>query len=797
MNSWLIAKLLACKAFAARVPDRLGGGRCRMPHSREGMTQPPRQVIRFSTFELALDSGELRKAGMRIALQEHSRRVLLRLLERPGVLVTRDELRASLWPSDTFVDFEHGLNTAIKRLRDALGDSADTPRFIETLPRRGYRFIGAVESDPQEASGADQRKGLRPASGRWMPMAIGVALLASTAVLIVAVVSGRPPASSATASTHLNVVLTPAEQLLTGDPRERRRPSRTAIALSPDGRLLAFSGRRGDQRYLYLRPLDKGDAIEVKGSEGAGSPFFSPDGAWIGFWADGKIKKVHADGGPIMDVCATSPTGSDQRASSDPSVSGEIAGASWGSDDTIVFALPLGGLWQVAARGGVPAPLTTLGTDEISHRLPHMLPGAQGVLFTVVRSTFNWENASTDVRVTATGERKELVPKAVDARYLESGHLVYARDGVLLARSFDAARFEVSGSPVAVLDNIMHAIRAVSSTLDTGAAQVAISRTGTLAYARGGPYPALKRRLVWVDAQGRESPVGAPEDAYLAPRLSPDGRRIAVFLHPSQDQDVWVHEPPDGPSLKMTFGGENGFPIWTPDGSRLTFLRALRGPGHLHWVPSTGGQHEPELLQSAEQPRVPADWTPDGNTLVFVQEVVDKPYDIWALTRNGTTWRATPVVRSPFSDSEPTLSPDGRWLAYVSDESGQPQVYVQPFPGPGTRHPISTNGGREPLWARDGRTLYYLLPTPPTIDGTTVMAAPVTSGTRLTWGKPKPLFQTRYGGTTPVRGYDIATDGRFLMALTEPVTITTATHIDIIQNWSTDLLQKVPSRPPR
>jgi serine/threonine-protein kinase len=762
------------------------------------MTQPPRQVIRFSTFELALDSGELRKAGMRIALQEHSRRVLLRLLERPGALVTREELRASLWPSDTFVDFEHGLNTAIKRLRDALGDSADTPRFIETLPKRGYRFIAAIESDLQAASAREQAEGLRSPRFRWVPVGVGIALLVATVALIMVVLWVRPPASSESGMTHLNVVLTPAEQLLTGDPRERRRPSRTAIALSPDGRLLAFSGRRGDQRHLYLRPLDKGDAIEVKATEGAGSPFFSPDGAWIGFWADGKIKKVRADGGPVVDVCATLPATGDQPATS--AASAEIMGASWGSDDTIIFALPFGGLWHVPARGGEPTPLTTLASGEISHRLPHVLPGERGVLFTVVRRAFFWDDASTDVRVDATGERKQLVMRAVDARYLESGHLVFARDGVLLAQPFDATRFEVSGSAVAVLDDVMHATGAVSSTLNTGAAQVSLSRTGTLAYARGGPYPALKRRLVWVDAQGRESPAGTANGAYLAPRLSPDGTRIAVMLHPSRDQDVWVHEPPEGPSVRMTFGGYNAFPIWTPDGTRLTISRALRSPPDLHWVASTGGQHEPEILEAAglsrlvaEQSRIPADWTRDGNSLVFVQDFPDQPFDIWAIIREGTGWRATPLVRSRFSDQEPALSPDGRWLAYASDESGRPEVYVQPFPGGGTRHQVSNNGGREPLWARNGRTLYYLVPTPPAIN-TTVMAVAVTSGMRFTSGKPKPLFQTPYGGTTPVRGYDIATDGRFLMPLVEPVTMTAATHLEIIQNWSTDLLQRVPSR---
>ena len=178
---------------------------------------------------------------------------------------------------------------------------------------------------------------------------------------------------------------------------------------------------------------------------------------------------------------------------------------------------------------------------------------------------------------------------------------------------------------------------------DTGAAQVAISRTGTLAYARGGPFPASNRRLVWIDAQGRESPVGAPPRAYLAPRLSPDGKRIAFTLHPSQDQDVWVDEPPDGPSSRMTFGGHNAFPIWTPDGSRLTISRSSGGPTNLFWVPLTGGKDEPKILASAEQSRTPADWTPDGNTLVFVQDVQDKPWDIWALTREQTTWRATPL----------------------------------------------------------------------------------------------------------------------------------------------------------
>ena len=461
-----------------------------------------------------------------------------------------------------------------------------------------------------------------------MSIGLGVALLVSTVVLVLIVWRVRPPASSDTVMTHLNVVVTPAEQLLTGDAlgTEYGRPSRTAIALSPDGRLLAFSGRRGDQLHLYLRPFDKGDAIEVKGTEGAGSPFFSPDGAWIGFWADGKIKKVRADGGPIVDVCATSPTGGDQPARSDPSIERRdrrrLVGI--GRHDRVrpPAGRPLAG--RGARRRTRPAhdawrrrdlPPAAARASRRARRALHR-----------IRRAFYWDNVSTDVRVTATGERKQLVLKAVDARYLESGHLVYARDGVLFAQRFDATRFEVSGSPVGVLDNVMHAIRAGSSTRDTGAAQVAISRTGTLAYVRGGPYPAIKRRLVWVDAQGRESPVGAP--ARRVPRAASVARRQADRVHvaPFAGSRRVGRRAARRPELAHDFGGQNAFPIWTPDGSRLTISRSLGGPTNLFWIPLTGGQHEPEILAaSAEQSRLPADWTPDGNTLVFVQDVLDKP----------------------------------------------------------------------------------------------------------------------------------------------------------------------------
>jgi len=737
------------------------------------MSDSPREVFRFSTFEFDVRSGELRKAGVRVALQEHSRRLLSHLLQRPNELVTRDDLRQQLWPADTFVDFEHGLNTAIKRLRDALGDDAETPRFIETLPKRGYRLIAQVERLPETSTPPPT------ATAGWSRLALLVVIGAAALAALLKLNGGSSPPNSA--STHLLASIAPAERVLSAHPMDAVQalglglPSRRAIALSPDGRLLVFSARDGDRQQLYLRPLDRAAATAIDGTAGGDSPFFSPDGNWIGFWAGGKLRKVVVKGGPVVEICAV------------PEEHG-LLGASWGSDEAIVFATVRGGLWEVGANGGTPTKLTLLEDDEVSHRLPHVLPDASAVVFTAVRRSLNWSDVSIDVYIRRSGERRQLIEGGTDAQYAASGHLLYVRDGVLMAAPFHPLRRGV-GAPVAVLKDVLHATYAGNLGLATGAAQVAISDTGTLAFVSGGTYRSVRLQPVWVSRAGSATPISVPPGDYTAVRLSPDGSRMAFMARSgSAPRDIWIHDLSGGPRERRTFEGTNIFPVWTADGARLTFSRAVRGEPNIFWMPADGSGTA-ERLTSGSGEQFPADWTPGGNRLIFVQRGVRTDLDIWTLARSGDEWRASPVVQSPFSDREPAISPDGRWLAYASDESGVFQIYVQPFPGPGPKRQITIDGGIEPLWARDGRTLFYIEAT----SDRQHRMMEVSWGTGANPGKPNPLFDaSAYLTSTPVRGYDVAADGRFLMLRVEGrAPVQPVTHINVVLNWFADLRSKV------
>jgi serine/threonine-protein kinase len=768
----------------------------------------PTHLFRFSVFELDPRSGELRKAGRRIALQDHSLRILVRLLDRPGELVTRDELRGLLWPGDTFVDFERGLNTAVKRLRDALGDDADTPRFIETLPRRGYRFITPVERrEPVLAGGADEntRPPTRGVRAMGIPVAIAVALglLASAMVLVTGSPAGDPVS---TPVAHLLASVSPADQLLSAEVMDTAptvgfgRPSRTAIAISPDGRQLVFSARRGDSQMLYARPIDQPDARPLPGTEGADSPFFSPDGRWVGFWADGTIRKVPAAGGPVVTITnlAPPPHAPSAFGSSDP----PLFGASWGSDDVIVFSLERSGLWEVPASGGAPAALTGLEPGEVSHRLPHVLPGAAAVLFTTRTRMFgDWERARIEVYVRATGERSVVVEGGADGRHVSTGHLLYVRSGTLLAVPFDASRLEVKGDPVGMIDGVMHAVFGDNSRIDTGAAQLAVSNTGTLVYVPGGVYPTVGGRLVWVNRRGEVEPVGTPPGVPgWLPRLSPDGRRVALARCSNPEQacpeDVWTYDLDRGQAARMTFGGGANWPVWTHDGRRIAFARDMRGPPGIFWIPADGSGSPTPLVETAEA-NIPAAWSPAHAALIFARRGAQTQWDIWALFSGPDTLEARPLVQTEFDELNPVLSPDGRWLAYVSTKSGEGQVYVQPFPGPGMTYQISNGGGDDPSWGPGGREIFFIAGPP---GKKTMMAAPVRTQPEFAVGPATPLFEMNRHGrplhrAAPANAHDVAPDGRFLMVLVdEPPPPEPVTQFHVVLNWHEELKAKVRPR---
>ncbi len=611
-----------------------------------------------------------------------------------------------------------------------------------------------------------------------------VVTLGLVLVFVAGVDIGRRSAPSTSADrdvTHALVTIQPADHLSAISPDRhpaRRKPSRRAIALSPDGRVLVFSAAGGGTQQLYRRALDQEAATTIAGTEGAGIPFFSPDGRWIGFWADGRLKKVPTDGGTAVDLCEAEP----------------VFGASWGADGVIVFG-GRQGLWQVSAGGGKPALLTTVGADEFSHRQPHVLPGGHAVLFTVQSRAFRWDDARIEVLRRDTGERKNVLENGTDARYLPTGHLIFVRDAVLLAAPFDVLQLRLTGGAIALRDGVMHAIGDDSEPTDSGAAQIDVSESGTLAFVAGEIYPPDQRVPVWVEAGGKVQPIDVPRRDYMGPRLSPDGTRLAVAHSANRrDDDIWIYDLKRGTSIRLTSDGGHAWPIWTRDGRRVAFYTETEGPSNLYWQSADGSGNAERLTTSTFHQR-PASWSPDDKELVFSQGDPKTRGDIWAAAIDGHLVSPRPVVDGPFDEIFPELSPDGHWLAYASDASGRLEVYVQPYRGTGGRQMISTAGGREPAWAPDGRRLFYREPPREPGGVFRMMAVDVTSqGSALVAGVPSPLFDDRFVRASPIRAYDVGRDGRFLMLLETRPAATPATEIHLVVNWSHELRRMLAAR---
>ena len=553
-----------------------------------------------------------------------------------------------------------------------------------------------------------------------------------------------------------------------------QRPSQHAIALSPDGRLLAFSATHGDRQQLYLRPLDQMEAAPVGDTDGAASPFFSPDGKWLGFWANGALRKVAVTGGPATTICEAE----------------RLFGASWADDGTIVYAGYLTGLFQVPASGGTPRQLTMLDTrkGEVSHRLPQVLPGARAVLFTAVTHYLpDWNGSEIGALSLPAGTRK-TVTQGADARYVPTGHLLFVRSGTAVAASFDPQRLEITGGVVAVLNDVMQAANTPNSTVESGAAQLALSSSGVLVYATGGIFRDQDRLLVWQDRNGREQPLPLLARAYLGPRLSPDGERVVVWTQ-GQERVVWVYDLRRETMTRVTAEGRNSRAVWTPDGRRVTYASATSGQEVIVSKAADGsGAAEPLPVRGQ-----PSSWSPDGRAIAFV----------WSLASGQTknaAWflrigevKPRPFVGSRFTELYPEFSPDGRWIAYTSDETGRQEVYAQPYPGPGERRQLSNSGGTQPAWARSGRELFYT-----EIDGRTqrmrMMSVPLAAGSPLHAGIPRALFEGLFRDQANTRGYDVTPDGeRFLMIKPVQRPPSPVRQMVMVLNWFEELKAKVPA----
>jgi serine/threonine protein kinase/Tol biopolymer transport system component len=544
------------------------------------------------------------------------------------------------------------------------------------------------------------------------------------------------------------------------------REGEMPMALSPDGTVLVYVSIIDGRNQLMMRRLDELEAQPIPGTEGAEELFFSPDGTWIAFITkpEGKLKKVRVDGGLPVTLCDASPLG---------------VGASWGDDGYIVFSctIPLG-LARVSDAGGTPETLTTLDLEagEIAHVVPNMLPGSKAVLFTVATSV-DLNDMRIEVLLLDTLERQVLV-KAAAGWYVPTGHLICVRQGAILAAPFDVERLKVTGPVVPVTESRM-------PDIDAGNLRFAFSAGGTLVYVPASYW--RNRSLVWVDRQGEEEPLAAPLHPYVRPRLSPDGRRVA--LHLEDLQDVWTYDLPDGPLSQLTFDPAiDYFPVWTPDGQRVVFASTREGGAiNLFWKPADGSGSA-ERLTTGQNMQIPYSWSPDGRTLAFVEFNPGTQRDVMLLSVDGEGEPTTqPLLQTPFNEYNPELSPDGRWIAYICNESGQYEVYVRPFPNvDGGKWRISSGGGGEPVWATDGGELFYR-------NGDAMMAVTIETDPSFSHRNPEVLFEGPYY-THPdpgCRSYDISHKGRFLM-IKESEETGPVTELIVVENWSEELKRIAP-----
>jgi serine/threonine protein kinase len=623
-----------------------------------------------------------------------------------------------------------------------------------------------------ELSNAAPTKGIRMLGRRALILSLGTLLGAVMASLAIWSLKPSPPQPVSRLVVNL-----PPDQHLAG------LENGSAVAFSPDGTHLAYVARQGNFQQLYLRSMDSLEGRPIPGTEEAVNPFFSADGQWLGFFAGGKLKKVSVSGGSALTL-------------------GDFLtsfGASWGSRGMIAFApANVSGIRQVSDAGGTPQPLIHLEKDNTNLRWPEFLPGGQAVLFSFGPSA-NWSNAQVAVQSVGTGERHNLIQGGTSPRYAPSGHLVYVQAGTLMAVPFDPQRLTATGTAVPVLEGVLQST--------SGAAQYSISGTGSLAYIAGGAQ-VIQSRLVWVSRTGAEQPLAVPGHTYVNPRLSPDGRLVSVDIR-EQGGQIWVYDLARGTLTRLTFEGNiNQTPAWTPDGKRVAFQSNKEGPINLFWLLADGSGGL-ERLATSEYLQAPNSWSPDGQLLAFTEFNPTTGWDIWVLrmgdtsqgsvqvpsagsgqapsASSGQVRKAQPFLRTPFTEGAPRFSPDGRWLAYVSNESGRNEIYVQAYPGPSGKWQISTDGAAEPVWNRNGRELFYR-------SGGKMMAVDIATQPSFAAGKPRMLFEGPYVPTlATIPNYDVSLDGqRFLMLKPSEQAQAAATQINVVLNWFEELKQKVP-----
>ena len=526
---------------------------------------------------------------------------------------------------------------------------------------------------------------------------------------------------------------------------------------------LAFVARSGGVERLYLRRRDGGDVQPVKGTEGASNPVFSPDGSWIAFFAENKLKKVSPLGAVVALADVNDPRGVD-----------------WIDDRTLVLSPEATGpLVEVSAEGGPPRPLTSVeaAKGERSHRWPRVLPGGKAVLFTVgtISSPDNYDASVVDAVVLATGRRHRLLSAARCAFPVAAGTLLFARESTLYAVGLDAERLETRGSPVAVLQG-------VSGDTTTGALHLSVAGDGTLAYLPGGTEASLLR-LAWVGRAGGVEDLGLPPGVYNDVRLSPDGKQLAVAVGTSGSADVWVYDFVRKTFTRMTFEGFNATPVWSADGKSLYYASIdPTGMKTLVRKRPADGSSEAVVVATLQRRDYLRQVAPDG-----LSAIVEDGSGANAMKTNilKASFEAgaepVPIVATRFDEYCSSVSPDGRWLAYQSDESSRPEIYVRDLGATGARWQVSNGGGEEPRWSRDGRDLFYR-------DDTRLMAVPVETRGRFEAGTAKVLVEGIFNLRSDTGiSYDVEPDGRRFLMVRSAGSDEARSSVRVVLSWLDEL----------
>jgi serine/threonine-protein kinase len=662
-------------------------------------------------------------------------------------------------------------------------------RCLEKDPQKRLRHIGdvmaLVDDGPTAAATASAPTTRQPRLRTWMVIATALAFALTAAVAVLAVLLLKPTAPKPV--TRFAMSLPPGLHLFTRDD-----PS---VAISPDGTRLVYSAGPGIATrslpsitgvQLYLRAMDGLEARAIPGTEEGVQPFFSPDGKWVGFSVGGKLKKVSLSGGPPVSVADVSKL--------------TTGAASWGNQGIIAFEAAIlgsgGPVQQVSDAGGGVQPLTRVEKGEGGHGLPQFLPDGKGVLFNIFNPSGTVPSsglakggeadsamerkpillgdvegiAKVAVQSLTTGERRDLLPSGTFPHYAPSGHIVYTQGTSLtqgtnlMAAPFDLRRLAVTGTSVPVIEGVLPT-------------QYSFSSAGTLVYVPGPAQPQLK--FVWVDRKGVEQPVAAPPHNYMFPRVSPDGKRVAAGIEEAESQ-IWLWDlTRDGLTRLTSEGNTNVDPVWTPDGKRIVFKGAKN---RLFWQPADGSGAAEALTNeplSANNP--PGSWSPDG-VLVFTETPT---WSTWTLSLKDRKPRLFDRIQA--RETAPRFSPDGRWIAYDSDETGRHEIFVRPYPGPGGKWQISTDGGTEPAWNPKGGELFYR-------NGNKMMAVEITTQPAFLPSKPKVLFEGAYVLTPrSFPDYDVFPDGQRFLMLKATEQAQGPEQINVVLNWFEELKRRVPS----